>query len=409
MFSMKPARKLALPVLSLTAAFAFTACSKDDDAATTQPTTESQFVVSMAVQGSNNAFTYYTVPFSDVMNGTISPQGKGIEQPGYFDFTQIDKTIYSIGGLDDKAVVGIVKNEKGELTKVGNTSFQNSVSDIVKADANTLVAVEIKHPSTVVKFHTINANTVTVTGTKQHPISDLTSDTTVVPSYSGMQVVGSQLFLSFYLSNPTTFATPVTDQAMIAVYSYPGLQLQKLISDTRTGPVGSFHGKNGLIQDEQGNVFALSNSNPANGYSQSTVKGGILKINNGSSTFDQNYFFDVEAVTGGFNIAHIKYLGNGKALAEVNMTPNASQSRWSDSPLKTAILDLNTKTLDFVSGMPQHDGIGRRLAALQDGNFVYMAIPENGKIFVYKIDIQTKTATKGAEVQANFVAGFSKL
>ena len=408
MFSLNSARKLALPVLSLTAAFAFTACSKDDDtAATTPPTTESQFVVTMAVQGSNNAFTYYSVPFSDVMNGTVSPQGKGIEQPGYFDFTQIDNTIYSIGGLNDVAVVGIAKNEKGELTKIGNTSFQTSISDIVKADANTLVAVEMKHPSTVVKFHTINANTVSVTSTKQHPISDLSPLS--APSYSGMRVVGNQLFLSYYISDPTTFNTPSTDSAMIAVYSYPELQFQKIISDKRTGPVGSFHGKNGLIQDEQGNIFALSNSNPANGYSQSTKKGGILKINSGSTTFDQNYFFDVEAATGGTNIAHLKCLGNGKALAEVNMQANASQTKWSDSPLKTAILDLNTKTLDFVSGMPQHNGIGRRLAALQDGTFVYMAIPENNKVYDYKIDIQSKTATKGAEVEANFVAGFSKL
>ena len=67
------------------------------------------------------------------------------------------------------------------------------------------------------------------------------------------------------------------------------------------------------------------------------------------------------------------------------------------------------KTVSYINGLPEHNGLGRRLAALQDGNFVYMAIPEGNRIFVYKIDTQNLTATKGAEVQANFVAGFSKL
>lgn len=397
---------MALPVLGLLAAFTSTSCT-DDDEKNTPNAQGNQFVVSLAIQNSDNTFTYYTVPFADVMSGSLSAQGKGIEQPGYFDFHQIDNTIYSIGGLDDVNVVGISKSETGELKQIGNISFANSLSDIVKADDNTLVAVEMAATSNVVKFHTINANTVTVSSTKQHPVSDLSN--LAAPSFSGMRISGNQLFLSYYISDPTSFNTPYTNEAQVAVYSYPGLVFQKVISDTRTGPVGGFNTKSGLIKDEQGNIYALSNSNPANGYSQTTKKGGILRIANGQTTFDQNYFFDVEALTSGKNIAHLKYLGNGKALAEVNTEANANQTRWSDGPLKTAIVDLNAKTLTYITGLPQHAGIGRRLAALQDGNQVYMAIPEGNGIYVYKIDTQNHTAIKGAEVQANFVAGFSKL
>ena len=406
MFSIKKAKKLALPLLGLSAALTFTSCSEDDN--TNNPDGQGdQFVMSLAIQGSNNTFTYYTVPFADVMTGSLSAQGKGIEQPGYFDFTQIGNTIYSIGGLDDVNVVGISKTETGELKQLGNISFANSLSDIIQADANTLVAVEMSSNSNMVKFHTINANTVTVTSTKQHPVSDLTNLS--APSYSGMRISGNQLFLSYYISDPTSFATPHTNEAQVAVYSYPDLAFQKVITDTRTGPVGGFNTKTGLLKDEQGNIYALSNSNPANGYSQTTKKGGILRIASGQTTFDQNYFFDVEAVTGGKNISHLKYLGNGKALAEINAEANANQARWSDGPLKTAIVDLNAKTITYINDLPQHAGNGRRLAALQDGNFVYMAIPEGSGIYVYKIDTQNHSATKGAEVQANFVAGFSKL
>lgn len=406
MFSFSRARKLALPILSLFASVLLTSCDSGDD--TPAPVVEqAAYVVSLAIQGSDGGFTYYTVPFSDIMSGTLSAVGQGIEQPGYYDFTQIDNTVYSIGGLDDVDVVGIKKNESGQLTQVGNVSFDNPLADIVKADDNTLVALELSSASDVVKFHTIDANSVTVTSTKQHPVSDITE--LKAPAYSGMRISGNHLFLSYYISNPTTFDTPYTDEAKVAVYSYPGLEFQKVIEDPRTGPIGGFNTKSGLIKDEKGDVYAVSNSNPANGYSQVTKEGGILRIKSGETAFDQDYFFDVEEITVGKNIAHLKYLGNGKAFAEINTAANDQQGRWSDGPLRSAVIDLYNKTVTYIEGVPEHAGSGRRLAALHDDKFVYLAVPEANGIFMYRVDITNYTATKGAEVQASFVAGISKL
>lgn len=406
MFSIKYTRKLVLPVLSLCSALLFSSCDSNDDSPSPDAT-ESAYVMSLAVQGSDGIFSYYTVPFSDLMTGSLSAKGQGIEQSGYFDFTQIGKTIYSIGGLDDVNVVGISKNESGELKQIGNVSFPNSLSDIVKADDNTLIGVEMASTSDVIKFHTVSPNTVTVTNTKQHLVSAITS--LKAPSYSGMAISGNYLYLSYYISDPTTYATPHTDKAQIAVFTYPGLEFQRVIEDTRTGPIGGFNTKSGLIEDEQGDVYALSHTNPANGYSQVTNKPGILRIKSGETSFDQTYYFDVDQVTGGKTISHLKYLGNGKAFAEINTAPRNQQAAWTDGPLKSAIIDLNSKTINYINGLPEHAGNGRRLAALQEGKYVYMAIPEESSIFVYRIDTETNTATKGAEVEANFVAGISKL
>ena len=407
MFSFKRARKLALPVISLCATILFTSCDSDSGNDNPNPIDENPYVLSLAIQGSDGGFTYYTVPFSDVMSGSLSAAGQGIEQPGYYDFTQIDNTIYSIGGLDDVDVVGISQGENGKLNQIGNVSFANSLADLVKVDDNTLLALELASTSDILKFHTIDVNTVKVTSTKQHPVSDITN--LKAPAYSGMRISGNHLFLSYYISDPTTYATPYTNEAKIAVYSYPELEFQKVIEDTRTGPIGGFNVKTGLIKDEKGDIYALSNSNPANGYSQTTKKGGVLRITSGKTGFDQNYFFDVEAITGGKNIAHLKYLGNGKAFAEINTANNDAQERWSDGPLQSAVIDLYNKTVTYINGVPEHAGSGRRLSALYDENFVYMCIPESNGIYVYKIDVANYTATKGAEVQANFVAGFFKL
>jgi len=391
--------------LCLLAAVFIAGCGKDDDV--TPDDSENPFVVSLAIQGSDGGFTYYSVPFEDVMSGTLSAVGQGIEQPGYFDFTQIDNTIFSIGGLDDVNVVGISKKEDGSLSQIGDVSFVNSLSDIVKADDNTLVALELSSASDQVVFHTIDPNTVTVTSTTQHPVADLTD--LKAPSYSGMRISGDYLYLSYYISDPTTYSTPHTDQAEIAVYSYPELEFQKVITDSRVGPIGGFNVKSGLLKDENGDIYALSHSNPANGFSQTTKKGGILRIKSGETEFDQDYFFDIESVTGGKNTAHLIYLGDGKAYAEINMSDNEEQARWSDSPLKSAVIDLNNKTVTYINDVPQHSGDGRRLAALHDGDFIYRCIPEDDGIYVYKIDVVNNTATKGALVEANFVAGFFKL
>ena len=399
-------KKFALPLLGLFSGLLISSCSADDEEVNPMPQpAENPFVLSLAIQGSEGNFTYYTVPFEDVMSGTLSAQGKGIEQPGYFDFKQIDNTIYSIGGLDDVNVVGI-RNENGELVQVGDVSFNNSLSDIVKADDNTLVAVTLAATSDVVTFHTLDENSLRVTNTVTRPIADLTEDD--VPAYSGMRIEDGNIFLSYYISDPNTYATDYTDVARVAVYSYPEFEFQKVITDDRVGPIGGFNIKAGLVEDENGNIYAISHSNPANGFSQFTNDSGILRLNSGETSFDPDYFFDVEEVAGG-NPVHLKYLGNGKAFAEINMAPRDEQSSWSDSPLQSAIIDLNEQTVNFISGIPEHSGAGRRLAALHEGNFVYLTIPGEEGVSVYRIDTTNYTATEGADVQANFVAGFFKL
>lgn len=406
MISFKLVRQWALPLLSICASSFLSSCFSEGE--TPNPdTNEDPYVVSMAIQGSDGGFTYYTVPFEDIMEGSLSAAGQGIEQPGYYDFTQIDNSIYSLGGLDDVNVVGISLDENGELRQIGDVSFDNGLADLVKTDDNTLLGLELASGSDVLRFHTIDRNTVSVLETKEILASAITN--LEAPAYSGMRISGNQLFLSYYISDPATFDTPYTDTARVAVFSYPELEFQQVIKDIRTGPIGGFNVKSGLVKDENGDVYALSHSNPANGFSQTTKTGGILRINSGESAFDPNYFFDFEEVTGGKNISHLKYLGNGKAFAEINMADTEEQARWSDGPLRSAIVDLYSQTVTYIDGIPEHAGSGRRLAALHDENYIYLSVPEEEGIFVYQIDLATNTATRGAEVEANFVAGIFRL
>ncbi len=64
--------------------------------------------------------------------------------------------------------------------------------------------------------------------------------------------------------------TPSTDTAYISVFSYPGLAYQSTIKDVRTGPIGYYGGSPGMIQTENGDIYTLSPSAFAAGFSQVT-------------------------------------------------------------------------------------------------------------------------------------------
>ena len=135
-----------------------------------------------------------------------------------------------------------------------------------------------------------------------------------------------------------------------------------------------------------------------------------MKIKSGETSFDQAYYFDVQAKSGGKNASHLVYLGNGKVFAEMNTEDVSAQAAWADGPLESAIIDIYTQEVTLVSGVPVHAGTGRRLPAVHTDGMVYLPVThDNGDIYVYQIDPSNATSKKGAKVDANFVAGLFRL
>ncbi len=385
--------------------FGFASCSDDDN-----NSSSGEFVITGGINGENFVNSYYSVQFDDVMTGNLSVIGDDMLQVGYFAYNKFNDKIFCTGGLGATSLYVIEKNSDGTLSETASfTNFNNSIVDLTQGDNSNIVGVEMSSSSDIVRLHLINTSSLEVTKSVDTPVASLSEETS--PSFSGMVVSGDYLFLSYYISDPTTFATTSTDKAEVAVFNYPELTFVKVIEDTRVGPIGGFGTMSGLMKDESGNVYALSHSNPANGFSQYTKPAGILKINSGETEFDSEYLFDIEDVTGGYNTAHLVYLGDGKVFTEINVTDRSEQAAWSDGTLKTAIMDIENGSIQYIDGIPEHAGIGRKLSAVSliDGSSIYMTIPEESGIFVYKIDTNSYTATKGAEVEVNFMAGFYKL
>lgn len=365
------------------------------------------YVLAMGITNSGTT-TYYAVTTADLMDGTITAVGKGIEQNGYRDYQQAEQTVFSIGGLGVTEAVGIQRDADGFIQESGHFQFNNTPIGFCQVDDDHMVALELPTAAGVgqnITFYSVGIKSLALENKATTPIAPI--DQMEWPSVTGMVYSGGNLYVSYVPMSTTTFATPAVDTSYVAVYSYPDFKFKTLIKDTRFGNIGSWNAFNGFQKVENGDVYAMSNSSQANGFSQSHKNSGFLRIKAGSTIFDKDYTFDYEALTGQ-KVAHWQYLGNGKVFAEV--TTHLDASRWSDADLKCCIIDLVNQTSTDIDGIPVHNGQGgRRFVALHDGEFVYAPIATAEGVYIYRTNIATAKAERGARVAATFVGGLFRM
>lgn len=397
---------------SVFAALAITAvsCSKDKTGNTTT-VGDKVYALGLGVTTST-ATTNYVLQTSDLMTGTISLTNNGILQDGYRDyFFGGTGTFYSVGGLGVTNVNTYTLDASSKLTgKTGLTFEQAAVDFKDDGTAKTIVGVSIPTSATVglnAEFFTVDIASNALVAKVNVPMNSIHPSAQDWFLHTGMQVRGAQFFQTFYPINNATYKTLNTDTNYVAIYSYPGFVLSKVIKDTRTGPSGSFGTMSGIFQTENGDLYTVSHE--GYGYSQSTKPAGILKITAGTTEFDQTYFFNTATATNGGKIVHAKYIGSNKLFAEITTDSNVG-SQWTDTGLKFAIVDLVNQTITAVSGTPTFTGNGgRSLAAVVDEGKVYAAATVNGVCNIYQIDVATATCTKGAVISASFLGGIARL
>ena len=399
-------------ILSMLLMAAFSLASCDDNLSAEQEQPNAPYVLSLGVTSNGNT-TYYVVSAADLMSGTINAVGKGIEQQGYHDYQQGASSVFCIGGMGVTSATSVVRGADGLLKEQGEFVFDSSLDGLCQVDANTMVGLELpanKQSGQQLTFYTVDAYSAAILNKNTQNVVDPIS-TLDWPSITGMQYSGGNLYVTYTPMNSLTFETAYTDTCFVAVYSYPSMQFVTLMKSDLMGPGGSWNAFNGMVKDEADNIYVMSNSALSNGYSQSTKHAGFLRISKGSTQFDADYYFDFEAATGGLKPAHITYIGDGKVFAEVStLNPQTAADRWGDKSLKCCIIDLVNKTVTDVEGIPVHNGNGgRRFACLVEGGSVYLPVSTADGLYVYRTDVATAKAQRGARISATFIGGFFKL
>lgn len=354
----------------------------------------------------------YFLNTNTLSSGSISASGVGFELEGWNYYAKAGNTYFNMDYTNNLCTGYTVEN--GTLTELGQIAFDR-MDCLFKGDNNNLVAIGAPWGggSYDCQLQILNES-VAITKNISHPIYTLYQDSLRLNAWPTCSYVqNGKLYVSFYPLNGVTWETPFTDTAYVSVFTYPGLEYQTTFKDTRTGPIGFYASQPAILEDENGNHYTISSSSIAAGFTQNTKPSGILKINSGESSFDPNYFFNVEDL--GYKVMTGVYTGNGKVVARViSSSLDQSVPSWAafsvmEAPIcNIAVLDLNAQTITIVDDVPLHGG-QYNTPFFQENGKVWMSITTDvSNAFLYAIDPSNATAAQGARIQGSEIQALFK-
>jgi hypothetical protein len=376
----------------------FFSCSDDDAGAPAENPADVSYVLSYQTTD----FKPYIWQFEStdqLMTGSINMIGRGIEQPG--GCIPVANTFFALTG-DDEGSVGYFLNQDGFLGTT-NHLFTGDTYAYGTTDDNKLILINSPWDASSTQNEIMIYDPATVT------ISNRKFDDFALPNGhflwpTSVNVSGNRLFVSTFERDDDW--NLYQENAVIKVYDYPSLNYVKTITDTRTTAIGQYYTNTGMVQTESGDIYTFSSNSRTSGYTATASHSGVLRIKKGESEFDAGYFFDIESSILNGKVVSAYPIGGEKVL--INYMPaaiDAEQGNWSflnygSFKFKCAILDLNTRSITEVAGLPDHSGdnyFGFGSAFTENGK-TYKSFVTNNEARVYQIDVATGAATAGATI-----------
>lgn len=367
-------------------------------------------VAALPIAGTSQADYLLTATTLD--SGTVSTTGNGIEQDGTYRYytTSGNRFFSMLYGQGNPGAVTIYNLDgQSKLQKLSN--FQSETVQAFAPVDNDILMVKMGRSvtSSVSRWYQVSTDSLVIRGEGQFDALDLAGNGELA-EFSWIQQVGNKVFAPYFCIKGTTdggWTTSYPDSAWIAVFSYPDMQLEKIIRDNRTSSIGLYF-QNGLAVVDNGDVYAFSPANTVgkSGTEQffnSSKPSSITRIKSGTTEFDQTYLFNVEAVSEGAYIAGWTYIGNNTVVAALN--PKDKKSQWQGAD-RFAIINLETQSFKWVTGIPDAASVADfSMTNYSPGNGIaYIGITTtDNKSVVYKIDAANATATPGLEVAGGII------
>lgn len=403
---------LALFILSL-------GCDKDDHPITENPDPEQPTAVSKYIISANpvasEGVADYLLTAEDLSEGTVTTEGNGVEQDGtYRYYVTHNNKFFSLlyGQGNPGAVTTYQLDSKGELEKISDFQSETVQAFAPVNDDLLLTKISRSDEAPYAYWYRLDTETNQFVDEGQINTKELAGNGELA-FFSWITQVEDKVFLPYMSVKACcndVFGTSHPDSAWIAVYDYPEMKLDKVITDDRTSFIGRYF-NSGLTVDEKGDIYAISSGVAMNNGSPSTTKpSAVTRIKKGTTEFDPDYYFDIEAATEGYYITTNTYAGNGQFL--VYMQPVAEKGPYATGK-SYAILDVYEKTITWVSGLPDAKSIVsntlRSNYVSDDGRTVYIGITTEAGSFVYSVDVDSATATRGLEVKGGVITAINKL
>ncbi|GAA5219491.1 DUF4374 domain-containing protein [Membranihabitans marinus] len=200
---------------------------------------------------------------------------------------------------------------------------------------------------------------------------------------------------------------PVNDSAYVAIIDLASNSFEKLISDGRTGMIFGGSGPNsGIFKDSNGDIYIQGKGTLNEG---GTSPSGLLRIKNGESEFDADYFFNMEAATGSLCYG-ISYFSDDEVFtARVEDASDFWEYLTGQPQFKYYKVDYkNAESLGAVD-LPTTYSSRYMVIQSQDENTLLFTTATNDENAVYTYDINTGDTAKKFVSTGGYISGLQVL
>lgn len=355
--------------------------------------------------GTDVLYTYDTLD-----EGVLITEGTGVEQDGSTRNYVVNNNIFFsllFGQSQAGAVTGYIIN--GEKTLEKKTDFQTETMTAYGnvGDEVLLFKNAWQENETYTQWYRLDSKTMQIAGQGEINAEELAGNGEKA-FFTDVEKMGEKVFASFWCveSGQNFRSDGHTDTTYIAIYSYPSMELEKVIKDARTGGIGAYF-TDGMDMDENGDLYVLGtklNWNKAGEYSDKTPV-ALTKIKKGTTEYDKSYFLNLTEATGGQYVWRKQYLGKGYFLLSVCPQPFVYATMFYAQfygGLKFAVVNAYDGDFKWVEGFPEATSIQTTTADYGysdlDGTGyigIYYTEDNVGKSTIFKVDAAAATATPG--------------
>lgn len=421
--------KKGLMLSLLAGSTAFISCKKDKNEPENPSVAEKEFLID--AKGTDKSFALYV---SNLESGEVSISSNFEELPetGYFwSFGQ--NTAVGLAYKGQTPGIGVSYKRNGDkLEKITDFQVPSRFTTygffdkyfVVNVGGQTLAGQQIngkdRNDGATFIFHNVSdykVATQTTIGTLEIT-KDLGKNNKEIASFSGILDRGNGEFLSSMIysernqprpgSGSTTAAITKLDSIWVAAFD-KNMNLKRIYKSDKLGySSGRFRSQyiSQLGKADNGDVYVFSGHFEKN----STKPAGALLIKKDATDFDKDYFFNIDALSGGYPFRSVFHITGAKFLIEFYNDKNIE----TNSPAaKYAIVDAAAQKLTWVTGLPDPANITSTVGVIAMGykGKCYLPVAEkNNDAAIYVIDPTTAQAKKGLVVKgAQGIRGIGKI
>ncbi|MCG1035315.1 DUF4374 domain-containing protein [Polaribacter sargassicola] len=413
-----------LSLLAVSALLFFTACSDDnsteiDDIDDVDDTVEVSKYVIAASSGEND----YLVYSDNIDAGTTldATAADAIQSPGTRVWANFGEEVlygFLYNGADASTSASYIMNEDGTISKRNELALDVSIHTrgVVNDDIILVTSDRLRDTTVAQQAYFYKVDSQTDASTEYTLVTDDLLEDGEIAYFTDVAEYEDQIILGARSINSSSFSSDYFNSTYVVVLN-DDFTVNQVIKDSgRTGSVASqkySQGDTGLEVVENGDlyVFSAAQTDYATA-ATSDVPSGILKINQGTYEFDEDYFFNITEASGGYNLFRSYYTG-GTTFILAMYPGTGDNATFGIDADRFAVVDVATKSFTWVTGFPADALVGweYRVPYLdsENGRLILTASPSETENYLYSIDPDTATATQLAEIIGESAKAVSKL